>query len=115
MSREPRFSNLSAPRQDLLRFCQSINYGDINNFVVRDHEPVPPDPECVVLVDVKLDSEKRPRPEADQADFVLSIEVVRLMVLLDKIQNGKVSKLEVRAGIPAGSFGRTAPPSVAST
>src|ERR1700683_3954250 len=50
MSREPRFSNLSAPRQDLLRFCQSINYGDINNFVVRDHEPVPPDPECVVLV-----------------------------------------------------------------
>jgi hypothetical protein len=100
MSREPRFSNLSAPRQDLLRFCQSINYGDINNFVVRDHEPVPPDPECVVLVDVKLDSEERPRPEADQADFVLSIEVVRLMVLLDKIQNGKVSKLEVRAGIP---------------
>jgi hypothetical protein len=53
-----------------------------------------------VLADIKLDSEQRLRPEADQPDFVLCIEVVRLMALLDKIQNGKISKLEVRAGIP---------------
>jgi hypothetical protein len=51
-------------------------------------------------VDVKLDSAQRPRPEAAQPDFVLSTEVVRLMALLDRIHNGKISKLEIRAGIP---------------
>ena len=54
----------------------------------------------MVLVDLKLDSEERPRRETDQSDFLLSAEVVRLMALLDKIQDGKIFKLEIRAGIP---------------
>jgi hypothetical protein len=77
-----------------------VNYGEIDHLPVRDREPVLSDPECVVLVGVKLDSEQRPRLEADQPDFVLSTEVVRLMALLDKIQNGRISKLEIHAGIP---------------
>jgi hypothetical protein len=77
-----------------------MNYGGINNLPVRDREPVLSDPQCVVLVDVKLNSEEHTSQEADQSDFVLSTEVVRLMALLDKIQNGRISKLEVRAGIP---------------
>jgi hypothetical protein len=100
MPSEPRFSNLSALRQGLARLCQSTNYGEINNLPVCDREPVLSDPQCVVLVDVKLDSEERPRQETDQSDFLLSAEVVRLMALLDKIQNGRISKLEIRAGIP---------------
>jgi len=31
---------------------------------------------------------------------LLCAEIVRLMALLDKINNGKISKLEIRAGIP---------------
>jgi hypothetical protein len=100
MPREPRFSNLSPLRQGLVRLCQSMNYGDITNLAVRECEPILYDPKCVVLVDVKLDSEQLPRREADQSDFVLSTEVVRLMALLDRIQDGKISRLEVRAGIP---------------
>lgn len=100
MPREPRFSSLSALRQALARHCQSINYGEINNLRVRDREPVLADPQCVVLLDVKLDSEEYSRQVAEQSDFVLSIEFVRLMALLDRIQNGKISRLEVRAGIP---------------
>jgi hypothetical protein len=96
----PRFSSLSYLRQGLLRLCQSINYGDISNLAVRDREPVLSDPECVALVDIKLDSEQHARPELGQSDFVLSTEVVRLMALLDTIQDGKISKLEIRAGIP---------------
>jgi hypothetical protein len=96
----PRFSNLSALRQELLRHCQSTNYGEINNLAVRDCEPIFSDPQCIVLVDVKLDTEQRPRQEVGQTDFLLSAEVVRLMALLDTIQNGKISKLEIRAGIP---------------
>jgi hypothetical protein len=81
MHREPRFSTLSALRQDLLRLCQSTNYGEINNLPVCENEPVLPDPRCFVLVDIKLDSEECSRHGADQSDFLLSAEVVRLMAL----------------------------------
>jgi hypothetical protein len=100
MSKEPRFSELSALRQRLARLCQSTNYGEINNLPVRDREPILSDPQCIVLMDVKLDSEQHPRPEVGQSDFVLSTELVRLVALIDRIQDGKISKLEIRAGIP---------------
>jgi len=67
---------------------------------VRVGEPVLPDPQCVAFVDIKLDSAEIPRAEVADADFVLCAEVSRLMVLLDAIQDGKIARLEVRAGIP---------------
>jgi hypothetical protein len=100
MDRELRLSNLSVPRQGLIRLCQSTNYGEITNLTVRDCQPVLSDPQSAVLVDIKLDSEQHPRQEADQFDFLLSAEVVRLMTLLDELKNGTISRLEVRAGIP---------------
>ena len=95
----PRFSQLSASRKALVRLCQSTNYGHIRDLAVRDREPVLSE-KCLVFVDFKLDSEERPRPEAAEPDFLLCAEIVRLMALLDKINNGKISKLEIRAGIP---------------
>ena len=95
-----RFSELSPARQALLRLCQSANYGYIHDLVIRDREPILTGPPCVVLVDVKLDSEEGPSREIANSDFLLCAEVRRLMALLDKIQNGKISKLEIRAGIP---------------
>src|ERR1035438_6403887 len=35
-----RFSQLSAPRQTLVRLCQAINHGSIENLEVRSSEPV---------------------------------------------------------------------------
>jgi len=99
MPRASRFSDLSPARQILFRLCQSTNYGHIQDLPVRDREPVL-DPEAVVSIDVKLDSEERSRDEFSSADFLLCAEAVRLMALLDQINNGKISKLEVRAGIP---------------
>ena len=98
-SDSPRFSQLSASRQALVRLCQSTNYGHIQDLAVRDCEPVFSG-KCLVFADVKLDSEERPREEAADSDFLLCAEIVRLMTLLDKIHNGKISKLEVRAGLP---------------
>jgi hypothetical protein len=51
-------------------------------------------------VDVRLDSDERPREELAAADFALSAELCRLMSLLDEVRNGRISKVEVRAGIP---------------
>ena len=99
LSDRPRFSQLSIPRQALVRLCESINYGYIQDLLIEDREPVL-DPGPVVLFDIKLDSEERRRPELDSADFLLCAEAIRFIVLLDRIDNGKISRLEVRAGIP---------------
>jgi hypothetical protein len=52
------------------------------------------------LIDLKLDSERRPRLELAQVDFALCAENIRLMALFDDIQDGRISKIEVRAGVP---------------
>ena len=99
MSKSLRFSDLSAARQALVRLCQTINHGSIEDLRVRHCEPVF-DPMPVALKDVKLDSDEGPRPELALGDFVLSDEVLRLVRLLDELGCGTIHRVEVRAGIP---------------
>jgi hypothetical protein len=95
-----RFSQLSPSRQALVRICQETNFGYVQDLTVRNREPIFTTSLPVVLADVKLDSEDEPRREAGLSDFVLGAELVRLMLLLDKIEEGKISKIEIRAGLP---------------
>ena len=99
MSKPLRLSDLSPARQALVRLCQAINHGRIEDLEVRHSEPVF-DPWPVTLRDVKLDSDEGPRPELALVDFVVSDEVVRLMDLLDEMQCGTVRRIEVHAGVP---------------
>jgi hypothetical protein len=57
-------------------------------------------PAVTVLTDVRLDLEEGQRGELTLEDFALCAEVCRLMTLLDQVQKGQISKIEVRAGIP---------------
>jgi hypothetical protein len=91
---------LSQSRQVLVRLCQSVNFGQIQDLSVRDGQPVWQCPAPAVFVDVRLDVEATPREEISTADFALGAEVTRLMALLDKIENGKITTIEVRAGLP---------------
>jgi len=99
MDKPLRFLQLSAPRRHLVRLCQSTNYGHLQDLAIEFHEPIL-SPESVVLVDVRLDSEDTARRELALGDFVLCREICRLMSVLDQVGNGKISRLEVRAGIP---------------
>jgi hypothetical protein len=94
-----RVSDVSAPRQALIRHCQKIGFGRIGPLIVRNGDPEVT-PETDVFVDVKLDGDEGPRPVCSLGDFVLSKEVVRLFAELDAFRNGVVQHLEVRAGIP---------------
>jgi len=96
----PRFSQLSASRQALVRLCQSTNYGYLEALEVRHGEPVFSSIGPTVFADLRLDSDDDPRSEFALADFALCAEVCRLMSLLDQVQKGQISKIEVRAGIP---------------
>ena len=98
-NRALRFSELSNPRQKLVRLCQAINHGCIEKLEVEHAEPVF-DPPPMVLKNVKLDADEGPRPELSLTDFVVSDEVLRLMSLLDELKCGTVRHVEVRAGIP---------------
>jgi hypothetical protein len=51
-----RFSQLSQPRQALVRLCQTINYGYIQALDVRDSEPVL-DPSPLAFMNVNLGSD----------------------------------------------------------
>jgi hypothetical protein len=66
---------------------------------IRDRDPVFSS-EPTVLIDVKLDGDGMARPEAELPDFALSQEVRRLLDLIDVLGNGKIERLEVRAGLP---------------
>lgn len=93
-----KISELTAPRQALVRLCQSIDYGQICGLRVRDREPVF-SPEPSVIFDVKLDAEYAPRRKAE-TDFLLRIEVRRLLDLVERLGTGCIQRIEVRAGIP---------------
>lgn len=95
----PRFSQLSAERQVLVRLCQSINFGEIREIEVRGREPVFISPSRV-LVDLRLDHDEAPRRESSLVDFALPGELVRLLAQFDRLENGRISRIEIRAGIP---------------
>jgi len=94
-----RFSQLSASRQALVRLCQDINFGQIQDLHIRNSDPVW-GPAPTVLSEIKLDTEDAPRPENELPDFKLSSEVKRLMSQLDQLKDGKIERIEVRAGVP---------------
>jgi hypothetical protein len=93
-----RLSELSAPRQVLVRLCQSVNFGKIRGLEIRDSEPIfSPPPE--VLFDLKLDSDIVSRPEIGLADFVLPAEICRLMDRLDNLKTATIEHVEIRGGL----------------
>ena|ERR1039458_2262730 len=94
-----RLSQLSASRQALVRLCQNINFGQIQDLHVRNSDPVW-DPAPTVLSEIKLDIEEAPRPESELPDFKLSSQIQRLMHRLDQLTDGRIERIEVREGIP---------------
>ncbi len=99
MNHPIRFTQLSAPRQALVRLFQSINFGCVEDLEIRRGDPVfKPTP--MVLVEVKLDAANEPRPELNLADFELRTEVVRLLEQFDALGDGSIDRIEVRHGVP---------------
>ena len=99
MRQATRLQQLSAPRQYLVRLCQLINFGRIEDLELRRGEPVfSPAPR--VFLDVRLDLEDAVRSEQGLPDFAIPEEIHRLLARLDAIQDGNIERIEVRAGIP---------------
>jgi hypothetical protein len=100
MAMPVRLSDLTAPRQALVRLCQTIDHGQILDLhIAADGEPsFSPEPQ--VIFEVKLDGDRSPRLEAQLGDFALCNEVLRLLDRIDHIRTGHIEKIEIRAGLP---------------
>jgi hypothetical protein len=99
MNRPTYLSHLTPARQQLVRYCQALNYGTIRAIEVRSGDPVL-SPSPTVVYDWRLDTDERPRPETASLDFELRHEVQRMVDKLDQIGNGWIEQIEVRAGLP---------------
>lgn len=94
-----RKTSLTPSHQRLLKEMQRINFGRIENLVVRDGNPVF-DPPPRAIRDVKFCGENGPRPESAIDDFALKAQVLDLFAQFDAIGNGTIRCIEVKHGLP---------------
>jgi hypothetical protein len=109
---EIRFSQLSKPRQILIRICQRVNHGAIVNVRVANGEidvGTPPE----VLLDFHLDNKVVERSELELTDFVLPAESRRLLAQIDSLKDGVLEKITVYDGVPRRVLVRRSLPSEA--
>jgi hypothetical protein len=92
-------ATLTSARRRLLELMQFVNFGRIENLIVRGGEPslVPPPR---VVREIKFGGDNGPRPELATDDFRLKAQVVDLFRELDRLGDGTVEALEVKHGLP---------------
>mgnify|MGYP000968202620 CR=1 FL=1 len=91
--------SLSTPRQRLVRLLQSINYGRLEQLLVRDGEPVFEPPPCIRR-EVVFGKANSPNPAKRMEDFVLKEHLVELFELFDQQRSVTIDSLVVQDGLP---------------
>lgn len=94
-----RMEELSPARQRLVRLFQTINFGRLEELEIRGGDPVfSPAPR--VFLELKLDVNDGPRPEARLERFELREQVRRFFRQIEDLGDGSVEVVEVRHGLP---------------
>ena len=94
-----RKSSLSEPHQRLVELIQRINFGRIENLIVRSGRPVI-DPPPRIVREVKFGGENGARKEASIGDYALKAQVVELLQYIDALHDGVIEGLEIKHGLP---------------
>ncbi len=91
--------SLSERRRQLVELLQELNFGRIEDLVIRDGQPVLNPPPHIIR-EVKFGGENGPRPERATADFRLKAQVIELFTYFDQMQDGTIDVIEVKHGLP---------------
>lgn len=95
----PSKRSLSQTQQQLIELLQRLNFGRIENLEIRNGEPVlSPAPKTVR--EHKFGGDNSPRPESGADNFLLKAQVIELISLIKDLQDGSISLLEVKYGLP---------------
>ena len=92
-------ASLPPAKEHLVRLMQKLNFGQLQDLVVRDGQPVFYPPPRIVR-EVKFGGQNGPSPEAAKSDFALKTQVSELLAQLETLGNGVVQCLEVKHGLP---------------
>jgi hypothetical protein len=97
-------SELSLARRCLVELMQEVNFGQIENLLIRAGEPTF-DPRPRVVREIKLcAAENGPRPERAAGDFRLKEQLVELFQRLDALGDATIECLEIKHGLPFRLF-----------
>ena len=90
---------LSPARVRLVEVMQELNFGRVEQLVIRGGEPVL-DPPPRLVREVKFCAENGPRPETAKEDFALKAQVRELLTHMEAIGDGVIARIEVKHGLP---------------
>lgn len=91
-------SSLSVRRQSLITLLSDVWFGRIEAISIRDGDPVI-GPEIRIVRTISLSTDDACRDRAS-ADFELKEPVVRMLAEFDRIGDGMVARINVKAGLP---------------
>jgi len=92
-------SSLSGPQQRLVELMQQINFGRIEDLLVRNGAPVFNPPPRVIRK-LKIGADNSPRPEYSFDDFLLRQQTEELLSAIEQMGDGEVLVIDVRHGLP---------------
>jgi hypothetical protein len=92
-------TSLPPAKERLVRLMQELNFGQLQDLVVRNGQPVF-DPPPRIVREVKFGGQNGPRPEVTKAEFALKTQIRELLAQLETLGNGVVQCLEVKHGLP---------------
>lgn len=95
---ETNTNPLSAPRRRLLALCREIHFGRIEEFDIRDGEPVFDPAPCVVR-EIKFNGEQAV-PARQDGDIPLRNQSAEMFAWFDRLKSAHVFYLEVKHGLP---------------
>ena len=95
-------SSLTPESAHLVELMQAINYGRIEDLVIRDGQPVF-EPAPHIIQKVKIGADNGPRPEAGYIDFRLKGGVIELLELFARLKDGEIRTIEIRCGLPVSA------------
>ncbi len=90
---------LSPARARLVEVMQRLNFGRVEQLVIREGEPVL-DPPPRVVREVKFCAENGPHPEAGKDAFTLKAQVCELFAQMEAMGNGVIGCIEIKHGLP---------------
>lgn len=97
-SAKPNSQVLSSARRRLIALCRDIQFGRVEEFDIRDGEPVL-DPAPRIVREIKFNGENA-RLESQGNEILLRNQTAELLAWFDRLQNGHVRYLEVKHGLP---------------
>lgn len=92
-------SSLSDSHRRLVELMQRLNFGRIEDLIIRGGEPVF-DPAPKVIQKVKIGGENGPRPEVSCEDFLLKKQTIELLETITDLREGMVLAIDVKHGLP---------------